>query len=143
MNNKLLMIIGVILIAIVSVIWQILLLNNVNTPALILFIVGFLLLPFLIGYKLTINQATVYAIILTITFIIMDTLIVNVHIDWLLTYGDNATKFMTTGLIYTGDLTYPYPSPRNSAVMFFVFLIATIAGSYVNTLRKDEFKKEV
>ncbi|KUK72759.1 MULTISPECIES: hypothetical protein [Methanobacterium] len=137
MNNKLLLISIFILVAIISAVWQVLLLNNVNTPALILFVVGFLFLPFLAGYKLNINQAVIYVILLTVTFIVIDTLIVNVHIDWLLAYGDNATKFMTTGLIYTGDLSYPYPSPRNSVVMFFVFLIATTAGNIVSRKRKN------
>jgi len=137
MNNKLLLISIFILVAIISAVWQVLLLNNVNTPALILFVVGFLFLPFLAGYKLNINQAVIYVILLTVTFIVIDTLIVNVHIDWLLAYGDNATKFMTTGLIYTGDLSYPYPSPRNSVVMFFVFLIATTAGNIVSRKRNN------
>ena len=140
MNNKLLLMGIFILVAIISAVWQVLLLNNVNTPALILFVVGFLFLPFLAGYKLNINQAAIYAILLTVTFIVIDTLIVNVHIDWLLAYGDNATKFMTTGLIYTGDLSYPYPSPRNSVVMFFVFLIATTAGNIVSRKRKNKEK---
>jgi|GEM_PF-2403138 hypothetical protein len=137
MNNKLLLISIFILVAIISAVWQVLLLNNVNTPALILFVVGFLFLPFMAGYKLNINQAVIYVILLTVTFIVIDTLIVNVHIDWLLAYGDNATKFMTTGLIYTGDLSYPYPSPRNSVVMFFVFLIATTAGNIVSRKRNN------
>ncbi len=140
MNNKLLLISIFILVAIISAVWQVLLLNNVNTPALILFVVGFLFLPFMAGYKLNINQAVIYVILLTVTFIVIDTLIVNVHIDWLLAYGDNATKFMTTGLIYTGDLSYPYPSPRNSVVMFFVFLIATTAGNIVSRKRKNKEK---
>ena len=141
MNNKLLLISIFILVAIISAVWQVLLLNNVNTLALILFVVGFLFLPFLAGYKLNLNQAAIYAILLTVTFIVIDTLIVNVHLEWLLAYGDNATKFMTTGLIYTGDLSYPYPSPRNSVVMFFVFLIATTAGNIVSRKRKNQ--KEV